>query len=241
MKKKTSKKPTVKKQDEPTYPDDLYYDDWLNSNHKHFLSAAAEEKAKKKREGRIKEDKSFFQKLITDFKIKDEKKFHVFWTNLEISMDFSYNEYEKGDDLLRMAELLDEITEILAFGNPTNSSRLGNVGGEMLETLEEYKEICISNHQSAKNHAPVAYQMDALVAHVGDYLTNVLGIPFSYYDSYAKKKNPTKDFLERITDHLSQTRRVSTRGRWAAAERYQNELAQAGKKPKLKTKKKPLK
>lgn len=224
MKKKTSKKPTLKNQDKSTYPDDLYYDDWLNSNHRYSLSTAEKKKAKKKQEKRIEADNAFFQKLITDFKIEDEEKFHVFWTNLEISMDFSYNENEKGDDLLQIAALLDEITDIIGFGNPINSIRLRGVGQEMLGTLEEYKEICISNHQSAKNYAPVAHKMDALVAHVGDYLTAVLGIPFRYSETFTKKDKPAADFLNRIATHMSQTRGISIRGLNAATKRYKKKL-----------------
>lgn len=239
MKKKTSKKPTAKNQDESTYPDDLYYDDLLNSLPNYVLTISAEEK--KKRARKIKEDKAFFQKLITDFKIEDEEKFHVFWMNLEILMDCSYNEDEKGDDLLQIAALLEEITDILGFGNPTNSFRLRGVGREMLEKLEEYKEICISKHQPAKNHAPVAHHMDALVAHVGDYLTGVLGIPFRYSETITNKEKPAADFLNRTALHLFQTRRVNIRGLNAAAKRYKKKLSRAEEKPRPKAKKKPLK
>ena len=185
---------------------------------------------------------AFLNGLVKDFNIQDRQALQTFWHNIEISLDFSYDDYEKGDDLLDIAQRLEEITDILAFGNHLNSVRLGGVAPQMVEALEDFRETCIEKHRPAKNHAPTARQMDAVIAHIGDYLINVLKIPFHYHASEnTKRENLAIKFIKRTEEHLELIRGVDTRGFDAAANRYRKKLNQGRKRPKIKLKKKPLK
>lgn len=187
-------------------------------------------------------NKAFLNGLAKDFNIQDLQALQTFWRNIQISLDFSYDDYEKGDDLLDIAQRLEEITDILAFSNHLNSVRLGSVAPQMVEALEGFRETCIEKHRPAKNHAPTARQMDAAMAHIGDYLINVLGIPFRYHASVnTKRENMAIKFIKRIGEHLELIGDVDTRGLDAAANKYRKKLNQGRKRPKIKLKKKPLK
>jgi hypothetical protein len=186
-------------------------------------------------------NKAFIDGLIKDFDIQDREKFDQFWFTLQVITDFKYGQDNKGDDLSDIASQLKKIINTLEFGNPTTRVRLGNIGKEMISKLDEYKEICLERHKPPVNNAPIAYQMDALVEHVGDYLIYVLKIPFHYSKVDAKRRQPAKEFLKRIARHVGNTKSINIRGLDEAAARYIKKLKRVRKRPKIKLKKKPLK
>ena len=80
--------------------------------------------------------------------------------------------------------------------------------------------------------------MEILIAHAGDYLVQVLGVPFRL----TNKETEAARFLRRIANYLWETRRIKYRGLDRYAARYEKIINQSQKnKQKTKARKRPIK